>query len=132
MIEKKSVLFVSFAGVLLFFISAFSKEIGICPPYDYSYCSDVSNQLAELLIPFFVLLILVLGVYWAREGIYQSWFRFARWAIPLALLIIFITPEYGGGLFNPIQKGSVAFALTALFFIISVLIILIKYFRLKY
>ncbi len=45
------------------------------------------------------------------------------------MLLIFITPQYGGGLFNPIQKGGVAFALTALFLVISLVILGLKHFR---
>lgn len=64
-----------------------------------------------------------------RDEIYQMWFKFARWWVPVSMFLIFITPEYGGGLFNPIQKGSVAVGLSALFFLISLIIIAIQYFR---
>lgn len=131
MISKKGSIYIGFVGVFLFFISAFSKEIGICAAYSYSLCLDFSNQFAEILMPFFALLLLSLITYRMREEVYRAWFRFARWYVPIAMLLILITPEYGGGLFNPVQKGSVSFVLTALFFIISLLLIAIQYFRSK-
>ncbi len=129
MLSKRSLLFVSLIGVAFFFLLAFSKEIGFCPSYSYSYCLDILNQSAEILIPILAALLFCLITYWMRDEVYRTWFRFARWAIPLSMFLILITPEYGGGLFNPIQKGSVAFVLTALFFIISLAVILIKHFR---
>lgn len=129
MISKKNSVYISLVGAIIFFASAFSKEVGICPSYNYSSCLNLSNQFSEILLPFFAVLLLSLITYWMRDEIYQTWFRFARWAVPLSMFLILITPEYSGGLFNPIQKGSVSFALTTLFFLISLLIILTQYFR---
>lgn len=128
MLRKKILLGVGLIGLVVLIIATFSKEIGLCPAYDYSICQDISNQIAEILFPLIPIVLLSLITYWTRDSVYQAWFRFARWWVPLSMLLILITPEYGGGLFNPIEKGSVAFVSSAFFFLISLVIIAWKYF----
>ncbi len=64
-----------------------------------------------------------------REEIYRAWFKFARWWIPLSMLFILIAPEYSQDLLYPIEKGGVAFVSSSIFFIVSTIIITVKYFR---
>ena len=124
---RKILLGISLTGVAIFVVAMFSSELGICPSYSYSSCQDMSNQVGEILIPIVALFILSFVIYWTREEVYRTWFRFARWWVPVSMVLIFITPEYGGGLFNPIQKGSVAFITSALFVVISLVIIVWKF-----
>ncbi|MDO8576439.1 MAG: hypothetical protein Q7R90_03930 [bacterium] len=131
MISKRNLMYLSLTGVVIFFVSLFSKEVGICPSDSYSYCLNFFDQFTEILLPVFGLFLLSPITYWMREDVYETWFRFARWALPLSMFLIFITPEYGGGLVNPIQKGSVSFLLTILFFIISLVIIVSKFVRFR-
>lgn len=79
-------------------------------------------------LPTLALFLFSLITYWMREEVYRAWFKFVRWSIPLSMFLIFITPEYAGGLINPFQKGGVAFMLTITFSLVSILIILIKHF----
>jgi len=73
------------------------------------------------MIPLFFLSLIT---YWMRNEVYEAWFRFARWWIPLSMLAIFIAPEYSSDWMYRIEKGSVAFITSALFVAISTIIIL--------
>jgi hypothetical protein len=64
-----------------------------------------------------------------REEVYQAWFRFARWWIPLSMVLILISPEYSGDWMYPITKGTVAFLTSGIFIVVSVLIIFVKLLR---
>src|SRR3989344_4622106 len=107
MIKKKITLVVCVFGTALFFVLAFSRELGVCPSYSYSSCANISNNLAET--------------------IYQAWFRFARWWVPLSMLAIFIAPEYSHDWLYPIEKGGVALVSSIIFCLVSVAIIGFKY-----
>ena len=131
MISKKNLLSISIVGLIVFLLALFSKELGICPQADYSFCLDFSNQLAEVLIPVLALLILSAISFFFSPDVYASWFRFTRWWIPASIILIVATPEYGGGLFNPIQKGLVSIVMSGLFVFISILVILVAYLRLR-
>ena len=98
--------------------------IGIC-----NTISTVIEQTGYFVLPFTVLLICACVVYFVRQEVFLSWTRLALWWIPLSMLLIFITPEYGGGLVNPIVKGPVAVFLSSLFIILSLLIVAYKYWR---
>ena len=81
------------------------------------------------LVPIFPLFIFSLITYWMPETIYRAWFKFALVWIPLSMLLIFISPEYSSDWMYRIEKGSVAFGMSALFVIISTLIIVGTYLR---
>lgn len=94
-------------------------------------CVDYLHMFFLQSLPFFGVFVVSILLYFVRDEIYESWFRFARWWIPLSMLLIFISPEYPTGIYDPIQKGSVAFGMSAAFIVISILIIIMKYFALK-
>ena len=97
MIKKKITLVVCVFGTALFFVLAFSRELGVCPSYSYSSCANISNNLAETILPIFPALLLLLATYWMREEIYQAWFRFARWWVPVIIGITFLLGNMSGG-----------------------------------
>jgi len=83
------------------------------------------------LSPAFPTFIIITLTLWVTHEIYESWFRFARWWIPLSMLAIFMAPEYSHDWMFRVEKGSVALAMSATFIIVSIGIIAIKYFSLK-
>lgn len=131
MIKKNITLVVYAFGTAIFFVLAFSRELGVCSSYSYSSCADISNNLAETILPIFPALLLLLVTYWMREEIYQAWFRFARWWVPLSMLAILIAPEYSGDWLYPIEKGGVALVSSVIFCLVSVVIIGFKYSSLR-
>jgi len=96
------------------------------------------RQWAGLIMNFFPILPLFffsLITYWMREEVYQTWFRFARWWIPLSMLLILIMPsDTGSGSFGPqlsLGKGDIALVTTFIFTLISLTLIAYKHFTLK-
>ena len=131
MISKKNLLVIALGFIVTFFVFAFAQEISLCPAYSYSACMGIFNGLAEALLPVFPLFLFSLITYKMREEVYQAWFRFVRWWIPLSVLLIFIAPEYSHDWLYPIEKGSVVFLTSAIFLIVSLLIIVAKYISLR-
>ncbi|MBI5645126.1 hypothetical protein HY970_03440 [Candidatus Kaiserbacteria bacterium] len=84
-----------------------------------------------VLIPFIALFLVSIFVHWIRQDMYESWFRFARWWVPLSMIAIFLAPEYDKDFLFPIEKGTVSLFLSVVFLIVSTLIILVKYFSNK-
>lgn len=130
MLSKKTTLTLTILGVGILLITMFSREIGICPP-DYSSCSNILDQVAEIFFPVVPLLIFAGLTFFLNEQIYKSWFLFARFWTPLSMVAVLLAPEYGGHFMNPIEKGSVALFMSAIFIVVSIIIIGIKYFSLK-
>ena len=116
---------ISLAILILNWIGTFT----LCGGKEYGQCMDNTYSLLLILFPVIPVFFVALIIYFTHEEIYRSWFKFARWWIPLSMFLVLITPQYGGGLFNPIQKGSVAVATSALFVFISLVIITVKYLR---
>ena len=127
MIKKYHLLSGLIIGISIFFISIFSREIGYCPPYSYSPCAAFFDGIAQTFIPSLAALLFSLITYWMREEIYVAWFRFARWWIPLSMVAIFLSPEYGSDWMYPVEKGTVALGTSSLFAAISLAIIAAKY-----
>ena len=91
-------------------------------------CPFVLTQVGLTLLPLFTVFIISLITFVMRGEVYEAWFKLARWWVPISMILIFITPEYGEGLFDPIQKGSVALLTSVLFALISIGIIVWKFF----
>ena len=91
-------------------------------------CPATLSSVETILLPVIPLFLVYIVVAFARIEVYESWFRFARWWIPLSMILIFISPEYPQGIYDPVQKGSVALVMSALFALISIAIIIWKYF----
>ena len=118
---------------ILLFLSLIISIITLTTSYlgTSTFCGDsldcmrfVADMLRSVFvfIPVFILSIIL---YKMRDGIYQSWFKFVRVWIPLTIFLTIISPSYGHGLL-PIEKSSVSFFMSILFFLISLIIILTK------
>ena len=127
MLTKKVVLYLS--GIIamgLVIIGTFGTY-ALCNSNEL--CINILHQLFLHFLPFGLVFLFSLITYWMREKVYQAWFRFARWWIPLSMLLILISPEYSGDWMYPIEKGSVALLTCTLFGIVSILIIAVKLLR---
>lgn len=114
-ITKKNVFLASvggsFATVLLTVINAqqyskfceFVDETG----HGLNYCMGT----AFVIFPLVWILPFSLVLYFFRDGVYKSWLAFARWWIPLSMLLLLITPGDGDGGVVPVS----ALALTMIF-----------------
>jgi hypothetical protein len=66
-----------------------------------------------------------------RDEVYRVWARFAVVWVPFSMILIFLAPEYAGSFgiaLYPITKGSMAFISSLLFVIISLILVILKYF----
>ena len=101
-----------------------SFRSALCNQYNYSICMNAVNLLTALTLPFAALLPFSLITYPMRDAIFRPWFHFAIGWIPLSMVLIAITPEsQGSDWMDHIERDTVAFFLSALFTLISTIII---------
>lgn len=121
---KKKIALISFLGVILFSIFVFSREVGICPSYSYSGCAYLLDALALIVFPAIPLFLFSLITYFMREEVFQAWWRFARIATLVSMLLILIAPSYSHDWMFPIEKGNVAFFTALVFVLVSIIVII--------
>jgi hypothetical protein len=132
MLNKKSILFFSVLGIVVFTVLISSRQVGICPSYSYSNCASLTESIAEILIPTFILFLFSLITYFMREEVYRAWTKFAIPAVLISMFLIFITPDSSGGGMGPqlsFGKPDMALLTSAIFFIVSLLIIIVRYLK---
>ncbi|MDP3965649.1 MAG: hypothetical protein Q8Q13_02515, partial [bacterium] len=96
-----------------------------------SNCPFILTEIGINLLPIIPLFLFSLITYRMREEVYTAWFRFVRWWIPLSMFLILIAPEYSNDWMYPVEKGGVAFAVSIVFCVVSILIIAMKYISLR-
>ena len=94
-------------------------------------CPFILSDIELVLFPILPLFLFSLITYKMRDEIYQSWFRFAMWWIPLSMFSILIAPSYSSDWMFPIDKGRVAFFSSLVFTLISLILIAYKSFSLR-
>ena len=127
--NKKNVLWIGFVGTVLFMVSLFASQIGICKSINLS-CTETFDPIAELIFIFIPFFIFSLITYKMREEVFKSWLKFSYWWILLSIFFILITPEYSNSLI-PVERDSVSLFLSLLFLIISSILIVYKHFSSK-
>jgi len=127
MLTKKNVLVISglISGIFVIF-----DRIGtfrLCGGVEYGACMDNLHNFMGEFLPVFPIFFLSVIVYFFREEVFRAWITFTYIWIPLTMFLILIAPEYGNAFF-PIEKGTVAGFFSLLYIIISLIIIIWKYF----
>ena len=81
-----------------------------------------------MLLPFWPITVFSLITYPLREETFQSWLHFAKWFVPLSILLVLLTPDGQSGGYMPslIDKQVIAFLTSALFTLVSLIIIIYK------
>ena len=126
---KKSVTWISGLLALILIGFDFTGTDKLCGGAQYTECMQTLHSFFVIIIPIIPTFFFSLLTYWMREEIYRSWFRFARWWIPLSMVLIFLAPEYSGDWMYPIEKGTVAFFTSLVFVIVSIIVIIVRYFH---
>lgn len=131
MMSKKILLIVS--GILsasLIVIGRTGLTYDYCPSIHIPCTDLVYDTVVNFLIfiPFFLLSLIT---YKMRDEVFRAWWGFARWWIPLSMLAIFLAPEYSADWMFSIEKGTVAFFSSLIFFFISLIIIALKYLSMR-
>ena len=128
---KKTTLLISLLFSLFFIIFILFQQHANCSFIQRS-CSDLLGMYSEIIFIFIPVFIFSLFTYKMKDDVYNIWIKFVYIWIPLTIIMSFITPEYGkGGFLFPIERGGVSYFLSLLFFIISIIIISVKYFSAK-
>ncbi|KKP79686.1 MAG: hypothetical protein A2271_03070 [Candidatus Moranbacteria bacterium RIFOXYA12_FULL_35_19] len=98
---KKNVLWISSIVIMLLLFVAYIQNGDIC--YSRSWCNnlwDTINIVSEIILIFIPVFIFSLITYKMREEVFQSWWRFARWFVPVIMLVTFLiySQHQGGGM----------------------------------
>lgn len=91
------------------------------------YC----EYLAYSLIPLAAALPISLLSFYIKEETFYAWVRFAKWWIPLSVLVTLVSPvETGGWISLPI-KGLIALTSSVLLVVVSLILIAYKSYKLR-
>ncbi|MDO8492742.1 MAG: hypothetical protein Q7S34_03830 [bacterium] len=94
-------------------------------------CMDLNYSADLMFLPIIPLFLFALITYKMRDEAYHAWLRFSYAWVPLSMLLIFIAPDYSHDWLYPIDKGSIAFVMSAIFCVVSLVIIAVKYISLR-
>lgn len=127
MFDKINVFIGSLVGCVLFLISLFPKQIGLCSSsYDYSTCLQVADIMATIFLPVIPFFIFVCLTYFMRKEIYGAWIKFGVLMLGTAMLLTAVTPNSVSGGFGPqilIDSSDVALLTSVIFVIVSIVVI---------
>ncbi len=98
--------------------------------YDLLWCRDYVNPTVSFFAPLLVVFPFSLITYKMREEVFEAWRDFSYWWIPLSIFLVLITPE-GNSVIMSWGKEIPAIGMSALYVLISVIIIMYKYRSLK-
>jgi len=126
---KKNFLIFTLIGIIIFLISLFATKIGICR-YINTSCSQIFDPIAETFLIFIPLFFLSLITYKMRDIVFQAWLKFAYIWVPLTIVLTLFAPEYDPSLL-PITKGVVSFFMSAIFLVVSLIIVFFKHRSIK-
>lgn len=126
-------------------VIAFLFDAGILFANDYGgfscrYYTDSGHAIKFCEIAFFTLLpmiplfLLSLITYKMRDEVFRAWWNFARWSVPLSIVVVLASSGSRGGSMgipNIFDQEFFAFVFSALFLLISLGIIAVKWWKLR-
>ncbi len=128
---KKIFFYASLLGCIIFLVSIFvdiTVPVDVC--YGGEFCGDVSELLTIYFLIFIPVLFFSLVTFKISNRFFSIWKNFSVFAVPITIIVISIFPTFTHGMdFFPIIKSTVALALAVLYSIISLILIIYKYFK---
>ncbi|MBI2439453.1 MAG: hypothetical protein HYV45_02545 [Candidatus Moranbacteria bacterium] len=125
---KKSVLFISFAYIVYSIILVL---VSINCQSHTDWCNiredDPFGRVIFVFMPLFPVFLLSLLTYKMKDEVFQAWFRFSLWFVPIIIVFQYIFMNSGGG--GYIGNNDFAIFFTSIFYIIFILVSLIKIIR---
>lgn len=126
---KKNILFI--AGIISAILLGIN-QVGVYKMCSNMFeCTELLSKSVLILFPIIPLFLFSLITYKMREEIFQSWWRFARIWIPISMVTILLAPSYTHNWMFPITKGSVAFFLSGIFIVVSLVKIVLEWMKSK-
>lgn len=140
-ITNKNAVYIMVISIFLFIISfvfEFPNEFGLCNGW-HRGCNSFYKDNFILLIwvgiisPIFFLIGLMSWVKNKSEKVFTAWWKFARIYLPIAFLLVAISPETGGGLIIGMgggfdREGTVWFT-SGLFFLTTFIMLPLKFWK---
>ncbi len=134
---KKTVFLTGLIGIIVAYVLTNPLKFGFCRD-TYTFggsvgCLDKLPPMLGLIIGLFAVALFIFSLitYKMRNEVYRAWLRFAYWWIPISLIFIYLAGGWSGGGFgipNVLDQESVSIIFSGLFFIISLILIVWKYF----
>lgn len=121
----------SILGLAVAFILTSPSYLGICPMED-KYCLDPFDEIVgqPLGIISICLFVISLALLFTKHQIFTTWSKFAMIFLPIATVLVAITPTIGGAIID-FDKESLALFLSGVFLIASLAIITVKSLKLR-
>jgi hypothetical protein len=138
MLTKARTLIIAITSLTIGYIFIHPLQFGICKDI-YSFggavrCSDKFLPSAgDFLVQISIVVLLLVGVlYFLREEIFRAWIRFARWWVPLSLVLILAAPTSSHSwAIGGFDREGVTWLMDGLFLIISLILIIKKSVQLR-
>ncbi|MBI2439449.1 MAG: hypothetical protein HYV45_02525 [Candidatus Moranbacteria bacterium] len=123
LVTKKNVLVFLVVLVLVALLS--TEELQFCRFFGLKRCPiPLDDSKEAFLFPFIVMFLLSLLTYKMKDEVFQSWFRFALWFVPVIIVFQYIFMNSKGG--GNIGNNDFAIFFTSVFYVIFILVSLIK------
>jgi len=131
-LTKKKVFWISLVGGFIFAFLLFFVLNDYCGLYK-DLCRSLYDGTASFLFIFPLIFLFSLITYPLRDEVFQSWLRFAKWWIPLSILLVLVMPDGQGGGYMPslIDKQTIAFLMSSIFILVSTIKIISKSIELR-
>jgi hypothetical protein len=127
---KKSVLVVNSIAIILLLTLAYTQSGTSC--YSTVWCNklwDAINRVGEMLFIFIPVLLFSLITYKMRDEVFQAWWKFARWFVPVIMLVTLLinSQSRGGGMgISGAISSSFNLFIIGIFYAIFVITSLVK------
>ena len=130
MFLKKTLVTISVLGSIVFILTLFSEEFGLCSLTNQP-CQETFDPIAEASVIFVPALIFSSILYFGTKELFDLWAKVSFPFIVISLIAVFLAPEYSRDWMYPIEKGGIAFFMSSIFVVVSIIIIAFKFFTLK-
>lgn len=129
--KKLLTLFVSVLGLIAAFILTSPNTVGLCSSGDI-FCFDPYDELIGQPLGIFSVCVFVISLILliVHDQIFETWSKFSLIVLPILVILIAVTPAVKS---NPISfdKEMTTLSLAAVYFILSILIIIFKSLKLR-
>lgn len=121
----------SIIGLIISIIFGLSEKLGICQPKEWG-CIEPLEIVAEplffLSIPFLLVIIIL---FFRPKETFDVWKKFAIIFLPLSIILIAITPVTSYDMMFDYNKEKITWIMSGLFFVISLMVIIINIIKRK-